>query len=433
MRMRLHVVRCYQEHSALRAKGRLLTAIPTYRAFVNCKIHSLARTFHVGKRPANALRESLRRADHEISTGLQNTDQFGRRGFMGENDWCLGQGSKVKSVKAYPKLFGEGRYRVQYRRTRNKKMTNKAYTTYQEWTSYSARKFFHRTLNFNLPPTFKLCPMCYSTITPRKISTTVAAKRYIKSARISPIIDSTEMYLCQICDWWSIRERGFYIYTNNGWEYLATGIQKQWDLSSSEIPLEIVHDYIDSQNPLFDFKILNPYTFEKLIAEVLRVEYHPCEVHYVGAHGGGGDGGIDLYLVKDNIEWLIQVKRRLNSKSEAVETIRLLNGVLLREGKQNGMVVTSAKKFSRNAKNEVQIKTPGTYVVRLIDRGDIHSFLARMPSGRKPGWMRAQSDTTIFHFDDTLPDIPEELGLILLGRPKNSGDTIKGQMKRSYK
>lgn len=108
-----------------------------------------------------------------------------------------------------------------------------------------------------------------------------------------------------------------------------------------------------------------------MIAECLRYEFQPCEVHHVGARGGKGDQGVDIYLIKDEIEWLIQVKRRLTDNPESVDTIRLLNGVLLREGKYNGMVVTSAASFTRNAKSETSIKTPGTYCVKLINRGDI--------------------------------------------------------------
>ena len=64
----------------------------------------------------------------------------------------------------------------------------------------------------------------------------------------------------------------------------------------------------------------------------------PCEVRHVGVAGGNGDGGIDLYLIREEEEWLVQVKRRLTDNPEPIESIRLLNGVLLREGKHKRTV-----------------------------------------------------------------------------------------------
>jgi hypothetical protein len=85
-------------------------------------------------------------------------------------------------------------------------------------------------------------------------------------------------------------------------------------------------------------------------------------------------------MVKDDAIWLIQVKRRLNDKPESIETIRLLNGVLLREGKYHGMVVTSARSFTKNATKEASIKTTGPYAVRLIDRGGIMEMFSKIPT-----------------------------------------------------
>jgi len=85
-------------------------------------------------------------------------------------------------------------------------------------------------------------------------------------------------------------------------------------------------------------------------------------------------------MIKDDTTWLVQVKRRLNDKPEPVESIRLLNGVLLREGHHRGMVVTSAKSFSKNANVEKSISTPGPYEVHLVDRGGVIDMLKKVPS-----------------------------------------------------
>jgi hypothetical protein len=183
------------------------------------------------------------------------------------------------------------------------------------------------------------------------------------------------------CNWWGIEERG--ADTDNrdycfGFHFLVSAVCRWYDLESKGIPISAVRDFLTSHGEL-DLRSMHPWAFERLVAECLRHEFGPCEVHHVGV-SGGGDGGIDVYMLKDGTTWLVQVKRRLNNKAESIETIRLLNGDLLREGKYCGMVVTSAETFSKNALAETVIKTPGPYAVRLIDRGGVMEMFSEVPS-----------------------------------------------------
>jgi hypothetical protein len=196
------------------------------------------------------------------------------------------------------------------------------------------------------------------------------------------IIEPFRLLRCEACGWWGIEEKGAdtdnkdYYY---GFHFLVSAVSRWFDIDDKDVPVSALRDYFRRQNAL-DFKVLHPWAFERLVAECLKYEFGPCEVHHVGVSGGGGDGGVDIYLIKDATEWLIQVKRRLNEKPEPIETIRLLNGVLLREGKCRGMVVTSSKSFSRNALSETEVKTAGPYAIKLIDRGGVLEMFSKVPS-----------------------------------------------------
>jgi hypothetical protein len=257
--------------------------------------------------------------------------------------------------------------------------------SYQDSVCYDLRSSFERQ-----PGDFSCCPMCASTITRTGLPTSAAGQDFRRSASI-PLIDFTYLFICPECKWWAVRESGADREVRGEWDYLAVGTVKKWELSSKDIPISVLRRYFE-QHDRIDFKLLDASAFEKLIAECLRYEFQPCEVHHVGARGGKGDQGIDIYLIKDEIEWLIQVKRRLTDNPEPVDTIRLLNGVLLREGKYNGMVVTSAASFTRNAQSETSIKTPGAYCVKLINRGDVLSMIAKIPHEQNEPWRKVLND-----------------------------------------
>jgi hypothetical protein len=94
---------------------------------------------------------------------------------------------------------------------------------------------------------------------------------------------------------------------------------------------------------------------------------------------GSKDRGIDLVLVRTNeLPYLVQVKRRSNlERSEGVDVVRLHNGVLFREGIPRGMIVTTAKAFTKSAHSEREVKT-GTsepYELELFARGHIIEWL----------------------------------------------------------
>jgi HJR/Mrr/RecB family endonuclease len=90
--------------------------------------------------------------------------------------------------------------------------------------------------------------------------------------------------------------------------------------------------------------------------DCLKDAHSPCEVIHTGKTA---DGGVDLMMILDNDEsYLVQVKRRTNlSSKEGVKVVRELNGVLFREGKAKGMIITTASGYTKPAVEETKIKT----------------------------------------------------------------------------
>src|SRR5437899_176606 len=183
-----------------------------------------------------------------------------------------------------------------------------------------------------IPKLPNTCPICRGQLTARNLSRNSPIAKEWKFDGFC-VVDTT-LLRCRSCGWWCLEEFGEDLEDHKmGYGAVAIGVLKKWDVSAKDVPVAAVRAYLRSHQKSSAFKVLHPTTFERLIADCLRVEYAPCEVRHVGVAGGSGDGGIDLYLIKDGEEWLVQVKRRLTDSSEPIETIRLLNGVLLKTGK----------------------------------------------------------------------------------------------------
>ena len=275
---------------------------------------------------------------------------------------------------------------------------------YQQWSSYDLRG------NFSRMPKLQYCAMCRQRIRSNTLGTHSPHSKQSYVSQLMGVPWVTLHYRCLSCGWWALREQGEYHEVSGGWDTVVSGAIKHWNLADHELPISFIRGLYE-RNKTIDLKVLDAMVFERLIAECLRYELGPCEVHHVGVRGGRGDGGIDLYLVKEEQEWLVQIKRRLTDKSEPVETIRLLNGVLLRDGKTMGMVVTSAPSFSRNAVDEAMIKTPGAYQMKLVDRGQVLEMVKRIPFKEPEPWRTALTDLAAWETTET----PSEELLSLFG------------------
>lgn len=112
------------------------------------------------------------------------------------------------------------------------------------------------------------------------------------------------------------------------------------------------------------------------MASLLKDYYGEWEVVHLG---GYRDKGIDLKLVLNNEEpFLVQIKRRkILLKNEGVKVVRELNGVLFHDNNTKGIIITTAKDYTRDVYAESNIKThtKETYQMNLLKFNDIIKML----------------------------------------------------------
>lgn len=182
------------------------------------------------------------------------------------------------------------------------------------------------------------------------------------------------LWYCQKCRFWQAR-----VYSNpffscmpppENWAYVSKLREFKGDLPEccdAELAAYI------RRNP----DVLHRYPptrFEKLVADVFRANYVNAEVLHVGKPY---DRGIDVMLIEaDGKQWLIQVKRRESqNKAEGVSTIRDMLGAMVLAGTLQGVVVSTAPRFSREAQSAAAKARKHGMTVRLVDRGIFEKML----------------------------------------------------------
>ncbi|MFZ1415873.1 MAG: restriction endonuclease [Defluviicoccus sp.] len=230
-------------------------------------------------------------------------------------------------------------------------------------TTYGDYEFFHIQVA-DVYQT-KRCPYCGKLVRQKKLSNDFRALN--KS-------DNNTLYQCLTCTWWGLHWYKSTIEDGTPFEdnYALWGKIKEFDVSDMSMPIDALRHYLTLKPDLL--YNVNPHAFEKLIASCFS-DYFDCEARHVG---GPGDGGIDVILLDKDNPTLIQVKRRQSAEHvEEVKTIRELLGVLLLENAYRGMVVTTANRFSKAAKNALsrpQLIDFG-YKIELYDYDSVLSVL----------------------------------------------------------
>jgi hypothetical protein len=95
-----------------------------------------------------------------------------------------------------------------------------------------------------------------------------------------------------------------------------------------------------------DFADLSPLEMERTVGSILR-DYLNMKVIHVG---GPGDNGVDLLLLEGKEPLLGQVKRRKRAATEGVSIVREILGTLVLNRANKGILVSSANRFSADAK-----------------------------------------------------------------------------------
>ena len=183
------------------------------------------------------------------------------------------------------------------------------------------------------------------------------------------------LWYCDYCRFWQARIYSAFracMPPPDNWAYISK--LREFDTSLPEGCSEELALYI-RRHPNF-LHSCDPKGFEKFVADVFRSNYTNAEVLHVGK---SHDGGVDVLLIDSEREqWLIQVKRRgFQKPAEEVKTIRDLLGAMHLGEASIGIVVSTAGRFSRPAREAAikagKVRNPMT--VRLVDKGMFNKML----------------------------------------------------------
>jgi restriction endonuclease len=235
------------------------------------------------------------------------------------------------------------------------------------------------------------CPYCASTLamTSRTGSPTYRCRELCRLTEMVPsevenYQVSTDLRSCKCCGWWAFGEH-MSPRSPDRFDIWHVSKLRTFRLSSAEFPAAELGSYL-KQHPEALYSIA-PRALERLTAEVFR-NVMQCEARHVGTTG---DGGIDVILVIADQPVLVQVKRRSSPDAvEGVRVVRELLGTLLSKGAFDGMVVSTAKRFSRAAialAKAPEITSRG-YRVELCDYDALNQVLRLASAIGEQPWRR---------------------------------------------
>jgi hypothetical protein len=123
------------------------------------------------------------------------------------------------------------------------------------------------------------------------------------------------------------------------------------------------------------FHRLAPRDTEILVKDVLKANHRDAEVIHVGRPG---DDGYDVLLIDDaDRQWLVQVKRREDPDAvEGYATFESMAGALYINDQPQGMIVSTARRFSRKALRKAAEMKKRDVTIALIDRGKLDRMLS---------------------------------------------------------
>lgn len=205
-----------------------------------------------------------------------------------------------------------------------------------------------------------------------------------------------ELSFCTFCAYWK-----FFAHRSWGWRGI---LHRELFVGKARTFRGALPSDIESEVASFlrrrpdAWAALEPAQLERYVAAIMKANNPDLDVKHVGQ---SHDGGVDVILVRDGaVETLVQVKRRSTSRSEPVETVRDLLGVMYYDRNLRGIVVSTAERFSRAARFEAEranMSAGGQTVIQLVDRGVLGELLSPLIPERP--WRRLKADGTAFEED----------------------------------
>jgi len=200
--------------------------------------------------------------------------------------------------------------------------------------------------------------------------------------------------VCDNCGFWRFR-----VGDMRGLLYATIPHIKRFDYEQETLSLShLSREILANREKIYS---MNPTKFEIFVGSILS-DFLDCEVHHVGK---SGDDGIDLLALVSESPLMIQVKRRSRaSATEGIDVVKLLFASATGQRGNNGMVVTSARNFTKPAMTWAQSSG-------IIDTGfkldlvDINSFMSMIGAVAKKDaplpWQLHRDRNKIMHFNNT--------------------------------
>jgi len=160
------------------------------------------------------------------------------------------------------------------------------------------------------------------------------------------------------CGWWDINRLGVFgpdtgiDADDNEWAHASNwyrhGVLRSFSASDVSIPISALRKAV-ADNPRLVHSV-DHRKMEEFVAAVMSDFYAGSEVVLCGKTA---DGGIDLLLVLSNTTIAVQVKRRTRPDMvEGVSAVREFLAAVQLQGRTDGVYVTTADHFSRQAEAE---------------------------------------------------------------------------------
>src|SRR6266702_1550606 len=186
--------------------------------------------------------------------------------------------------------------------------------------------------------------------------------------------------ICTDCGFWRHHEADKMF--NDRFQFSAIKRFRDSDTSPS-----ISHLCSEIKAGKIDLYDMEPSRFERFVGSVLSDFYH-CEVHHVAR---SGDDGVDLLAIVRDDPIMIQVKRRKNVDAiEGVNTVKLLFASAFARRANLGMVVTTAKAFSRPSEQWIkrQRLKEVKFIIKLTNVSDLMTMIDAIASpDQEPPWV----------------------------------------------
>lgn len=167
------------------------------------------------------------------------------------------------------------------------------------------------------------------------------------------------------CGWWKVEHLetpdAHNLYASPAWFFSYRGVLRRFSVDDVTVPMEALRRAIAKRPDALDE--ISPRKMEELVGAVMSDFWPGSKCTLCGK---SGDGGVDLILVINDKPFAVQVKHRENpKKGESVHHVTHFIGALMLNDIPNGVFVTSANHFSRQAEEAA---------ATILERGHVESF-----------------------------------------------------------